>query len=343
MTRLQALLERPLALLLLPLSLVPFLLVVPQMVESRELYDRRHKSGPLPAPRVALTPAQVERFQPVEPYERAVPVLAYHGIREERDGYSISRFGFAEQMAALDRMGFETISTEDFARFHAGEPVDLPERPILITFDDGRLDSYRGADAVLARHGFEATMFVITRHIERENPFYLTWRELHAMDDSGRWDIQPHAHAGHTKVAYDSVGTTAPFYAVRRYTRSKGVETFADYERRVSEDVFAVRDRMVEQGFEPHAFAVPYGNYGQRETNDPGIAPYMRSLLERQFGVFFVQHEQNDPEYAGLKGESERYEIHTDTTTDRLYMWLRDHSPGLIERRARERRRAAER
>jgi hypothetical protein len=327
-SRLEAILERPLALLLLPLSLLPFFLVVPQMVESRQLYDRRHNSGPLPAPEVVLTPAQLRRFQPVAAYSGAIPVLAYHGIRDERDGYSVSRRTFAEQMAALDRMGFQTITTDEFVRFRRGDVRGLPARPLLITFDDGRLDSYRGADRVLAEHGFKATMFVITKHIERENPFYLTWTEIHRMDDSGRWDIQPHAHAGHTKVAYDSVGSTAPFYAVRRYTSSGGQESFADYEQRVSKDLFALRERMLDQGFEPRAFAVPYGNYGQRETNDPGIAPLMRELMQRQFGVYFVQDEQNQPEYAGRAGEAERFEVHSDTTTDRLYMWLRDHSPG---------------
>jgi peptidoglycan/xylan/chitin deacetylase (PgdA/CDA1 family) len=332
--RLEAIIERPLALLLLPLSLVPFFLVVPQMIEARELYDRRHKSGPLAAPEVALTPAQHARFQPVAPYSGAIPVLAYHGIRDQRDGYSVSRHTFAEQMAALKRMGFSTITAEQFARFRRGDARGLPPRPLLITFDDGRLDSYRGADAVLEEHGFRATMFVITSHIERKSPFYLTWKELHRMEDSGRWGIEPHAHEGHSKVVYGSHGNSLPYYAVRRYTRSEGLETFADYERRVSEDLFAVREKMLDQGFEPHAFAVPYGNYGQRETNDPGIAPYMRALMQRQFGVYFVQDEENDPDYAGRTGEAARFEVHSDTTTDRLYMWLRDHSPGRAAQEA---------
>jgi hypothetical protein len=327
-SRLEGILDRPLALLLLPLSLLPFLLIVPQMVQSRELYDRRHNSGPLPAPVVTLTPAQAQRFQPVAPYSGAVPVLAYHGIDDKRDGYSVSQRTFAEQMAALDHMGFETITTEQFARFRRGDRHALPARPLLITFDDGRLDSYRGADAVLAQHGFKATMFAITREIERKNPFYLTWRELHSMQRSGRWDIQPHAHAGHVQVAYDRLGHMEPFYAVRRYTRSGGLESFADYERRVTNDVFDVRDRMLDQGFDPQAFAVPYGDYGQRNSNDPAIAPFMRGLLERQFGVYFVQDDLNQPDYVSQVGEPKRFEVRTDTTTDRLYMWLRDHSPG---------------
>ena len=42
----------------------------------------------------------------------------------------------------------------------------LPAKPVLLTFDDGRLDSYRGADAPLQRMGMHAAMFVITGRIE---------------------------------------------------------------------------------------------------------------------------------------------------------------------------------
>ena len=341
MTRLEALMERPLALLLLPLSIVPFLLLVPQMVESRELYERRHKSGPLAAPEVVLTPAQVKRFQPVAPYEGAVPVLAYGRVADGTDDpRAVSRRTFAEQMAALKRMGFQAISTEQFARFRSGDAAALPPRPVLITFDGGRLDSYRGADKVLAKHGLRATMFVTTAAIEAEDPSHLTWAELHGMAGGGRWDVEPQAHRGDRRVAYDELGSTAPYYAVRRYTRSGGLESFADYERRVTGDLFAVADRMREQGFEPHALALPEGEYGQGRTNDPAIAPFMRALLGRQFGVYFADHPRNEPEYARALGEPQRLEVHAGTTTDRLYMWLRDHSPGAAkpERSARRAR-----
>ncbi|HKP89318.1 MAG TPA: polysaccharide deacetylase family protein [Thermoleophilaceae bacterium] len=327
MTRLELLVRRPLAFVLLALSSVPFLLVVPQMVESRQLYERRHQSGPLPAPLAELTPAQRLRFQPLPPYARAVPVLAYHGIGAEGDARSVRRRIFAEQMAALRHMGFQTISIAQYARFRRGDTRGLPARPLLITFDGGRLDSYRGADRVLARNGFRATMFVVTGEVERENPTHLTWRELHTMRDSRRWDVQPETRDGHARVAYDSAGHTAPFYSVRRYTTSDGRESFADYERRVTTDVFAVKDDMEEHGFESVALAVPYGDYGQRQLGNTEVALFMRGLLSRQFPVWFTDDELNAPDYTRPRGEPKRFEVNSAITTDRLYMWLRDHAP----------------
>jgi hypothetical protein len=98
------------------------------------------------------------------------------------------------------------------------------------------------------------------------------------------------------------------------------------------------------QGMRSHAVAVPFGNYGQLASNDPRVAPYVRGLLTRQFGVIFVQDPENDPGYTRAGGPTARYELHRGTSTDQLYMWLRDHSPAA-ERAARAaaRKRAARR
>jgi peptidoglycan/xylan/chitin deacetylase (PgdA/CDA1 family) len=237
-------------------------------------------------------------------------------------------------MAALHWMGFRTITIAQYLRMRAGDTRGLPPRPILVTFDGGRLDSYRGAHRVLQRNGFHAVMFVVSDEVRRQNPDFLMWKELHAMAKSGVWEIEPHANKGYQRVAYDARGRMAPFYAARRFTRSKGLEPFADYAQRVTEDVFRARDALRDQGFSPRAFAVPGGDYGQLLTNDPRIAPFMRELLSREFGAFFTRDAHNTPAYAGADVEAQAYVVGRATSTDRLYMWLRDHSPAVEAARA---------
>ena len=334
---------RALSGLLISLSVVPLVLVAPLIAESYRNFDRRHKSAPLPATELRLTAMQKRRFAPVAPFRGAIPVLSYHGIDAHGDGHSVTRRVFAEQVAALHHMGFRAISLEQYVRFRRGQLGGLPERPVLITFDDGRLDSYRGADLTLARFGFRAVMFVNTDQPGREHPLYLTWKELHAMSDSRRWEVQPQAHEGHIRVALDARGRTGPFYAARRFTRSEGRESFASYEQRVTSDVFAAKEAVEEHGFAAHAFAVPYGDYGQHSGNDPRIASFMRDFLGRQFETVFVEDERNAPGYSRPWGVAERYRVHRETTTDRLYVWLRDNSPEWLERRAKARRAQARR
>jgi hypothetical protein len=70
----------------------------------------------------------------------------------------------------------------------------------------------------------------------------------------------------------------------------------------------------------------------------------MRELLTRQFGAFFTRAEKNDPGYAdATQAEAQRYVVGRETTTDRLYMWLRDHAPAAPAAQERAERRAAPR
>jgi hypothetical protein len=95
----------------------------------------------------------------------------------------------------------------------------------------------------------------------------------------------------------------------------------------VSTDLFALRQQFADQGLTPHAFAVPFGDYGQWGTNDPRIPGLLSDLLTRQFGSFFIQADNGD---AALTrpgtGAAERYELRTGTRLDALYAWLRRHS-----------------
>ena len=201
---------------------------------------------------------------------------------------TVSRTLFAQQMMALHLAGFHSVSIEQYARFaRSGDTSGLPSNPILITFDDGRLDSYRGADQILAaRHGYRAVMFVVASWPDSHPQWALHWNELVRMQQSGRWQIQEHAGAGHTFVPIDGHGTTGEFYAYREWKNGR-LESFASYQQRVSSDV-AEGERTLRQhipGFRPLAFAVPYSNYGQRFTNDPRIPGCFLAFPHTQFPV----------------------------------------------------------
>jgi hypothetical protein len=320
--------KRLMKLLLLPLSIVPFVAGVPIVIAQHERFEREHNMGPLPASTASLTAAELARLKPLPPTPGEIPVLVWHGISNARGGYSVSQAEFARQLGALEHLGYEAISVEQWADFRAGRTEGLPPRPILLTFDDGRLDSYRGADRVLQRHSMRATMFAITGKIEEGDPEYLTWAELHEMAATGRWDIEPHAHEGHQKLTVSPDGTQAPFYAARRYTRSKGMETLPEWEARVATDLFTVNERFEHQGRTPHVFAVPFGDYGQRDGNDPAIPELLTKLLTRQFGSYFVETPESDPDFSVPgTGAVQRYVMRTDTTPGSLYAWLAKHSP----------------
>ena len=77
-----------------------------------------------------------------------MPVLLYHGIVKQADGTNVTWQNFIDQMEALKRAGYQTINTEQLLGFLKGEDIHI-EKPIMITFDDARKDSYYYSDFVL--------------------------------------------------------------------------------------------------------------------------------------------------------------------------------------------------
>jgi hypothetical protein len=182
---------------------------------------------------------------------------------------------------------------DTYVRFIRGEPVDLPPRPILITFDDGYISSFEVADPLLARYGWHATIYVITAVVG--HPGRLSWSQLQQMQASGRWDIDEHAGDGHVLVTIDAAGRRLPFYANEIWADGRQ-ESFAHYRQRVSRDIelgLATLARNI-SGWASHGtFAVPFNNYGQNGSNDPRIEPWMSSYLRARFSVIFVQHDDS--------------------------------------------------
>lgn len=144
------------------------------------------RSDPAPAPEVVLTDEERQVWARMPADRSEVPVLLYHGVAPAEDfanesdaAYGLDPEDFAKQMKLLHHAGYRTITLGKFVRFVRGEQVDLPRRPLLLTFDDARADSWIGGDGILRELGFCAVIFVDVGRVARGDPEYLTdgWRE----------------------------------------------------------------------------------------------------------------------------------------------------------------------
>jgi len=237
-----------------------------------------NERAPQPAPRVTLTAEERDSWAPGPPDRSSIPVLRYATVDRER---------FARQMALLDHAGYETIALDEFVRYVGGEDVRLPPRPLLLTFDGGRLDSWTGGDAVLRERGFNAVVFVNVGHVEEEDRAHLTWDELARMQASGRWEVQLQSGTGGKLIQYGPArGDVGPFYAYRG-----AEEVLGGWRERVFSDITYGEKQLAYkvEGYRPLAFAPPYGNYGQAGTNDPQIPRELLGRLLLSFEVVFTQ------------------------------------------------------
>jgi peptidoglycan/xylan/chitin deacetylase (PgdA/CDA1 family) len=247
-----------------------------------------------PEPASGLTAEERSVWRPLPVTRAGIPVLLYHGIGDASEfrnpsdaAYGVARADFAKQLELLRAGGYETISLDEFRRFHAGEQLDLPPRPLLLTFDDALAGSFDGADAALREFGWTAVMFVDVGAVDAATPGYASWERLRAAQRSGRWEMQLHSGRGHRNIAHDAQGTLGPFYAYRNARH----ESLGDWWTRVRDDLEWGEARLSVEvpGYRRLSFAPPYGNFGQLATNDDRIPERLGNWLRARFGMVFVQ------------------------------------------------------
>jgi peptidoglycan/xylan/chitin deacetylase (PgdA/CDA1 family) len=153
-----------------------------------------------PVPPVAAEPADADPAfdalaaePPVEPPATVtVPILVYHNVRPAPPptlsradlAYEITPRELEAQFAYLADHSFTTVSFAALMERLAGGRAPWPERPVIISFDDGRRSQLDHAVPLLAKHGLTATFFVFTNAPDR-NGDYMTWAELAALKAAG--------------------------------------------------------------------------------------------------------------------------------------------------------------
>jgi peptidoglycan/xylan/chitin deacetylase (PgdA/CDA1 family)/glycosyltransferase involved in cell wall biosynthesis len=96
---------------------------------------------------------------------RRIQVLMYHRVVREavtgsRHGTWVMAERLASQLESLKRRGMTTITLRDcLAAARGGKP--LPRRPVILTFDDGYVDTYTNAFPLLRSHGMTAVVFAV--------------------------------------------------------------------------------------------------------------------------------------------------------------------------------------
>ena len=128
--------------------------------------------------------------------DKQIPVLMYHSIADNSNVTNSASKSiilppavFKEQMQYLKDNGYTTLTLDELYNFlEKDKPV--PEKSVVLTFDDAYEDNYANVYPVLKEFGFRGTIFVITGGTDKVGA-YLTSDQLKEMDTNGM-DIQSH-------------------------------------------------------------------------------------------------------------------------------------------------------
>lgn len=113
-----------------------------------------------------------------------IPILMYHHIRDFNDSsnkigtnLSVSPATLSEQLDSIKQKGYTTITFNDLT---SGK---IPEKPIILTFDDGYLNFYQNAYPELKNRDMKAVSFIITGYIGGSD--YMNERQIKEISDYG--------------------------------------------------------------------------------------------------------------------------------------------------------------
>ncbi|HEX3033184.1 MAG TPA: polysaccharide deacetylase family protein, partial [Bacillota bacterium] len=204
-----------------------------------------------------------------------VPVLTYHHVVREGEAIpqgaaTIGEKAFASQMQLLVSQGYHTITTDQLENF-LSRGIPLPEKPVMVTFDDGYRSNYNVAFPIMKRLGIKGVINVVVSSTPGENAErsdidpvarleHLTWQQMQEMVNSGLIEIQSHTYNSHGMVR-GLGGKPGPTLITRRLLPAGRLETAAEYQARITQDLTKARLTLEKHlGMRVTALAYPYGS-----------------------------------------------------------------------------------
>lgn len=195
-----------------------------------------------------------------EPYVVELPILLYHNLTNEPSN-TVCAAQFAQQMEALQTAGYTPIKIQALEQFVLNG-TRLPDKPVLITFDDGYSSNYEIAWPILKKHGFSAVIFVIGCSIGK-NTYketgvsmysHFTMEQGSEMVKGGLITLASHGYDIHEVKGRDPE-------PIRKGILQKEGETDKEYEEFLSKDCEKMRNIL---GSGADYFAYPYGIYSDK-------------------------------------------------------------------------------
>ena len=203
---------------------------------------------------------------------KGIPVLMYHKVNPDPRtgglGLRVSPEDFDWQMQYLKINGYHAVGLGDVLDyFQQGKA--LPEKPIVITFDDGYKDNYQYAYPILKKYSYTATVFVVANIIGKTNEFDLK-KHMQPENKMMDWsEVQSLATGG---ITIGSHTLTHPHLA--QISAAEAMQEIVESKKVLEKGL----------GKEVRFFCYPYGDYNDAVANMVKEAGY-RAAVTTQLGL----------------------------------------------------------
>lgn len=204
-------------------------------------------------------------------------VLSYHEVAPKGETldstYTVSPEHFKEQVEWLIQNGFHFISVQDILDYRLHDKK-LPDKAVLMTFDDGYQSVYTNAFPLMKHHRIPFVIALVGSWMKTEDKVdfaghkidrdkFMSQKAIQEMVASGLVEVASHSYASHNGVIGNPQGNTQPAMTARKYLLATGqYEDERSYKHRIHNDL-SENNQFLESytGQKPRVIVWPYGHY----------------------------------------------------------------------------------
>lgn len=197
-----------------------------------------------------------------EPYIK-VPIIMYHSVLKSRSGdYIVHPDVLEKDLAYIKEKGYTTITMTDLINY-VYDDTPLPDKPIIITFDDGHYNNLGYAVPLLKKYNMKAVISIVGKYTDdfsrtdeaNLNYGHLRWKDINELINDGTIEFQNHTYNLHTIGA-------------RKGAMKKRGEGLEAYKNVLSTDISKLQEEFKKNtGYIPNTFTYPYGAISKESLN----------------------------------------------------------------------------
>ena len=196
-----------------------------------------------------------------------VSIIMYHSILKDSKmagEFVISPDQFEKDIKFLIDNGYNFITATELINFVKEKKYSLPDKPVMITFDDGYYNNFVYVYPIMEKYDIPFVLSIIGYYTDinkdgdKLSAYYshVTWDQVREMSESGLVDIQNHSYNLH-KISNARAGSA-----------KNSNETVEQYRKFLSEDLTKLQELLKKKsGVKANTFTYPFGKISEESVD----------------------------------------------------------------------------
>jgi peptidoglycan/xylan/chitin deacetylase (PgdA/CDA1 family) len=198
---------------------------------------------------------------------KEIPILCYHQIRDWKPadsktarGYIVPPAAFHEQIKMLSDSGYHTILPDELYAYLT-KGTSVPDKSVLLTFDDTDLDQYTVALPEMKKYGFKGVFFIMT--VSLGKPHYMSKEQVKELSDLG------HTIGSHTWDHHNVKKYQGNDWVIQIEKPTRQLETITGRHMRYFAYPFGLWNKQAIPELKKRGFIAAFQLNEKRDENDP--------------------------------------------------------------------------